>query len=80
MFTIKFYNEPDEYNVVSAPHYDVRKVSSERDGDVFIISVYKDYTTLNGVEYRVALDLPVMHWKYCFIENSSGKTIDHIRP
>lgn len=80
MFTIKFYNSPDEYNVVSAPHYDVRKVGLAEENTVYVITVYKDFTTVNGTEYRVATDIPVEHYKYCFIENSSGKTIDHLRP
>ena len=78
MFTIKFYNDDNGYNVLSAPHYSVNTFHTD-EGYVTEITMYKDMTTQNGVTYRVANELSVPHWKSAFVENSSGKTIDHIR-
>lgn len=77
MFTIKFFYDEDNYNVVSAPHYNVFR--NHKTG-VVEVTIYKDFTTQSGITYRVSReDIDIPSWKYAFIENSSGKTIDHIK-
>lgn len=79
MFTIKIYSSEDNYEVLSALHYNISKFKTE-EGPVTEITIYKNYSTTEGVSYKVSLnDLSVPHFKYAFIENSNGKTIDHIR-
>ena len=79
MFTIKIYSSEDSYEVMEAPHYHISKFKTEQ-GFVTEITIYKNYFTTDGVSYRVSsADLEVPHFKYAFIENSNGKTIDHIR-
>lgn len=79
MFTIKIYSSEDNYEVLEAPHYNISKFKTE-EGLVTEITIYKNYLTTEGVSYRLsASDLSVPHFKYAFIENSNGKTIDHIR-
>lgn len=78
MFTIKLYYNSDNYNVLSAPHYNIATFSTE-EGVVTEITIYKDMTTQDGITYRVAKDISVPHWNYAYIENSSGKTIEHIK-
>lgn len=79
MFTIKIYSSEDNYDVIEAPHYNISKLNMP-DGVVTEITIYKNYFTTEGVSYRVSsADLEVPHFKYAFIENSNGKTIDHIR-
>lgn len=91
MFTIKLFANEDQYNVLECPNYNISRfyvdVPPENIGDksdqkkeVVEITLYKDFTTQEGVTYRIADYLEIPHWKYAFIENSSGKTIDHIRP
>lgn len=77
MFTIKLYSDDKNYNVLEAIHYNIRKLSDE----LTEITLYPKYTTTEGVVYRVSKDnINDLHWKYAYIENSSGKTIEHIRP
>ena len=79
MFTIKIYSSEDNYEVLEAPHYNISKFKTE-EGLVTEITIYKNYLTTEGVSYRLsASDLSVPHFKYAYIENSNGKTIDHIR-
>jgi hypothetical protein len=78
MFTIKLYYDIDSYNVICSPHYNIRTFNTD-EGFVTEITVYKDMTTQDGTTYRVAKDISVPHWNYAYIENSSGKTIDHIK-
>lgn len=79
MFTLKLYTDPDNYHVLSSPHYNLRTYPTA-EGKVTEITLYKGMTTQDGVVYRVAKDLPTPHWNYAYIENSCGKTIEHIRP
>ena len=77
MFTIKLFYDNYSYNVLSAPHYNIYR---NTETGVTEITLYKDHTSHNGTTYRVSgKPLQVPHWDYAFIENSSGKTIDHIR-
>lgn len=79
MFTIKLYAHEDSYEVLEAPHYHISRFAVD-DALVVEITVYKSYLTTEGVVYRLsATDIGVPHFKYAFIENSTGKTIDHIR-
>ena len=79
MFTIKLYADEDSYEVLEAPHYHISRFKV--DGALVVeITVYKSYLTTEGVTYMIAAtDLGVPHFKYAFVENSTGKTIDHIR-
>lgn len=79
MFTIRFYNDSNYYNVVESPHYNVSRYKSE-DGWVVEVSVYNDFTTQDGVDYRIAEELPTPHFKGAYVMNSAGKTVDHIKP
>ena len=85
MFTIKFYSyfegESNIEVVLSAPHYEVYTHS---DG-VKSVTIYKDYLSVEGVEYKVVpdslaekLNYTTNHYQVCFIENQSGKTIARI--
>lgn len=79
MFTVKIYQSDSHYEVIETPHYNISKLSTE-EGLVTEITLYKTYQTTDGVSYRVSgSDLSVPHFKYAFIENSAGKTIEHIR-
>lgn len=79
MFTIKIYKSPDNYEVLETPHYNISNFERP-EGKVTEITIYNNYFTMEGVSYRIsASDLEVPHFKYAFIENSNGKTIDHIR-
>lgn len=79
MFTVKIYASEDHYEVLETPHYNISKLKTE-EGLVVEITIYKNYQTTEGVSYRVsAAGLSVPHFKYAFIENSVGKTIEHIR-
>lgn len=78
MFTIKLYNSPESYNVMCCPNYAISRFHTD-EGEVVEITLYKDHTTQNGTTYSIAKSLSIPHWEYAFIENSSGKTIDHIR-
>lgn len=79
MFTIKLYNDENSYNVLCSPNYNIYRYSTDQ-GEIIEITLYKDYTTQNGVTYRIAKDLETPHWHYAFIENEKGKTIENIRP
>lgn len=77
MFTIKLFYDNYSYNVLSAPHYNIYR---NTETGVTEITLYKDHSSQNGTTYKVSgKPLQVPHWDYAFIENSSGKTIDHIR-
>ncbi|QZI90061.1 hypothetical protein MYOV057v1_p0146 [Vibrio phage 184E37.1] len=47
---------------------------------VIELTLYKDFTTQNGVTYRIANELPTPHWNYAYISNETGKTVDGLRP
>lgn len=78
MFTIKLYMDENSYDVLSVPHYNVY-----RSHQFIEITLYKDFTTSQGVTYRITKEdynsQGVPHYDYCFIENSSGKTIENLR-
>ncbi|AGG58301.1 hypothetical protein VPDG_00140 [Vibrio phage henriette 12B8] len=75
MFTIKLYQDNNRYDVLYANHYMISKFL--HDGNrVVEITLYKDFTTTNGVTYRVAKELPTPHFSYAYIENAAGKTIE----
>jgi len=77
MFTIKLYSSPDSYDVITTSHYNIYFNDKSK---VTELTVYKDFSTQYGVTYRICnRELEVPHRKYAFIENSSGKTIDHIK-
>ncbi|AUR93430.1 hypothetical protein NVP1187O_117 [Vibrio phage 1.187.O._10N.286.49.F1] len=79
MFTVKLYNDQDHYNTISCVHYNVSKFMA--DGQhVIELTLYKDFTTQNGVTYRIANELPTPHWNYAYISNETGKTVDGLRP
>lgn len=78
MFTLKFYRNEYDYDVIEASHYNIRKIQTVN--DEWEVTLYKDFTTQSGVVYRVADNLEVCHFKYAYIENSSGKTIEALRP
>lgn len=79
MFTVKFCSffessENVEVNI-SCPHY---IVYSRNDGSK-TITLYKDFTSTDGVEYWVAkesLSFSKPHFHVCYVENSAGKTIN----
>jgi len=78
MFTVKFYkhreeNEAPEYNEntsVSCQSYTHYKTSTSE-----TVTVYKGMTQTDGVEYHVN-DGHNLAYDICYVENSSGKTID----
>lgn len=92
MFTLRFMSFFEEKEgvstVISAPHYEVY---THRNGRK-VVTVYKDFTTLDGIERTVMSDelakelaakanlgpLPD-YYHVCYVENSAGKTIDKIR-
>ena len=78
MFTIKFYYNSSEYDVLCTTHYNVRELKTEN-GIEYEVTSYKDFTNQDGVIYRIGNSLPVPHYSYAFIENSQGKTIEHIK-
>ncbi len=80
MFTLKFYSldhagDParEVMTAVSAPRYDVLKYSEGN----YSIAVYSKTTPGDeeGTEFRVSSEK--RDYANCYIENMSGKTIDH---
>lgn len=79
MFTIKFYSFFDDDATVevniTCPHYEVYT----RKNGVKSVIVYKDFTSVDGVEYWVAdksLEFEKQHYHVCYVENAAGKTIN----
>lgn len=70
MFTVKFYADQDEEHI-SCPRYSVHKTD---DGGIMIVC-FKDLVGVSGVEFHVSPD----SWHACFVENSTGKTVDKHR-
>lgn len=74
MFTVKFYRafgDTEMWNHISCPHYTAEK----REDGTTIITCFKDMTGLAGTEIHVGPD----DWHACFVENSTGKTVDKHR-
>lgn len=80
MLTLKFCNSYEDGTssqaVMSCSHFNVYRFS-----DRVEITLYKDYTSVDGVTYTLSeKDIERPYWQCCFVENSSGKTIDRISP
>lgn len=93
MFTLRFMsffqNENEDVSVViSANHYEVYTYSNGRK----TVCVYNDHTSTEGIERNILSDELAkklladenikQHRDYfhvCYVENSSGKTIDKIK-
>ena len=78
MFTLKFmssYNDEEHRTTaISCHHYSVYHFKNRAE-----VTVYKDYTSQDGVTYTVSLCEPDMpHFQRCYVENMNGKTIDRI--
>jgi len=88
MFTVKFctYFDQDGFTStsISCPHYKIYK----RKNGSFAVTTYKDMTDLDGVDRLVMNDKlakegrhpeGIAHFHACYVENSAGKTIEHIK-
>lgn len=77
MFTVKFKKmsaSSNESNCVSisCQAYDAH----HREDGSYTITVFKGMTLKDGVEYHITTDpLFVNSYDYCYVENSTGKTI-----
>ena len=80
MFTLKFCNYYDDYTrsetILCCPHYNVYRYKGKIE-----ITLYKDYTSAEGVTYTLAdKDIGIPYWEVCYVENVNGKTIEKIKP
>lgn len=78
MFTLKFYSYFEDgshtHATIACPHY---SVYYNKGADVYEVSIYKEHTSTEGVVYNVAQrDIGKPYWETCYVENSSGKTIE----
>ena len=75
MFTIKIFAYRESGVVqhsISAPHYEIQQSGDENQS----VIIYKDFSITNGVEYKISKS--EADFDSCFIENSTGKTIDKV--
>lgn len=80
MFTLKFMSFYDDSSYsetcVTCPHY---AVYYHAGSNYYEISVYKSFTSTEGVVFNVASkDIGKAYWDVCYIENEAGKTINKI--
>jgi len=79
MYNIKFVKFYDDgayvQNSIHAPHYEVYKNGTSKNIQV---TVYKDYCTVNGVTHWISDDMD-LGFQACYIENVSGKTVEHLK-
>lgn len=81
MFTLKFYKftpEGDEImHAVSAGHYEKH---TRNNGRAITVTTYPGTYETDGVERHISHDedSPEGHYTSCYVENSSGKTIDNL--
>lgn len=77
MFTLKFYRTIDDDNslirCISAPHYEAHKREH-----FYTITIYKDFYSLDGVEYQI--NHHEGSYDVCYVENERGKTIEKYVP
>lgn len=86
MFTLKFFQFLEDnctrQNTISCSHYEVVK-----DKHKTVVIVYKDFIGKDGVEFPICEKIKPINgsdvhvdtgYNVCYIENSSGKTIDRI--
>lgn len=81
MFTLKFIQHLKDgavrQNAISCPHYEVIT-----DKHKTVVIAFKDFRCVDGVEYVISEKIQSSSsdtgYSVCFIENSSGKTIDRI--
>ncbi len=86
MFTLKFYRNPNDYVAVSCASYDVMHRGSNIEmPSGATISIYPGLTHQGGTDFHVGLPQkpgeaanPNANW--CYVENSTGKTVDRIGP
>ncbi len=80
MYTVKLYQGENCYNVFETSHYNISKFKEEGQ-DVVEITLFQDFTTSKGTTYAVAENLQHRaHFTHVYIENSTGKTVEHYRP
>lgn len=73
---IKFYEDGSyAQNSIHTPHYEVYKNGTSNNIQV---TVYKDYCAVNGVTYWISGELD-LGYEACYIENASGKTVEHLK-
>lgn len=77
MFTLKFYSKQGHSTALSAPCYDVYSSKQIGGKTHTSIAVYPNFTKENGVVYSIVDDESPNYYQDVYIENSSGKTIDH---
>ena len=88
MFNVKFCsfydtsstNQSSTTTAISCPHYNIYK----RNDGTYTVTTYNTMTDIDGVERHIMSDDQAktsssQHYHACYIENSSGKTIEHIR-
>lgn len=68
-------DEEHRTTAISCQHY-----SAYNFKDRVEVTVYKDYTSQDGVTYTVSplKNETVAHFQTCYVENINGKTIDRI--
>lgn len=75
MFTVKFYREDtdgvERWEHISCPRYSVDSTPHF----CTIVTCYKDMAGGTGTEFHISQD----DWHACFVENSTGKTVDKHR-
>ncbi|MFT0140766.1 hypothetical protein ACEK07_46075 [Alcanivoracaceae bacterium MT1] len=79
MYTVKFIRNYDAGGYVvhsfSVPHYEVYRRSQS---SVVTVTLYPNLFDTDGVERHISDN--ESDYDVCFVENSRGKTIDHIQP
>lgn len=77
MYNMKFISG-DSYVCIQCPHYHVSTLAS----GIVEVTLFKDFTSQDGVTYRVGIDKSevsgIVHFNTCYVMNNQGKTIDRI--
>lgn len=76
MFVLKFYMDTPEGCIQTTVCSDKFEVFRRKEGHTTVTTfTMRDGDVINGTDYHLATD----HYRVCFVENSIGKTIQHIK-
>ena len=84
MFSVKFccyFDDGSQTTTsISCPHYSVYK----RKNGTYTVTTYQKMTDIDGVERHIVKDVEnetveKSTYHCCYVENQSGKTIEHIK-
>lgn len=77
MFVLKFYQDTEDGSVQTTVCGERFEVFKRKNGNTTVtVFMIRDGTVIEGTDYHISQE----HYKSCFVENSLGKTIQHIKP